>query len=204
MDDVIKHYNKLIEEDNDPFSDPEPIRQYMDKWDGQKFLNELQLSADKSVLEIGVGTGRLAVRIAPLCGSFVGIDVSPKTVERAKENLQKHINIALYLGDFLSYPFDSQFDIIYSSLTFMHIRDKQQAIDKVAELLKDDGIFVLSIDKNQSEYIDMGNRKLKIFPDSKNAIETYIKISRLDLQNQFDTEFAHIFTARKQMSRNLN
>jgi ubiquinone/menaquinone biosynthesis C-methylase UbiE len=33
----------------------------MDKWDGQVFIDELRLSSVKTVLEIGVGTGRLAL-----------------------------------------------------------------------------------------------------------------------------------------------
>ena len=36
MRDVIEHYNKLIDENNDPTCDPKPLRDYMDKWDGEK------------------------------------------------------------------------------------------------------------------------------------------------------------------------
>ena len=63
--DVIEHYDKLIDEGNDPFLDPKPLRDYMDKWDGQRFIDALSLDKTKSVLEIGVGTGRLAVRVIP-------------------------------------------------------------------------------------------------------------------------------------------
>mgnify|MGYP003320949059 CR=1 FL=1 len=48
------------------------------------FLNDkMQLSKDKTVLEIGVGTGRLAVRTAPLCKGFYGIDISTETIKTA-------------------------------------------------------------------------------------------------------------------------
>lgn len=30
---VIEHYDKLIEEKNDPVYDPKPLKEYMDKWD---------------------------------------------------------------------------------------------------------------------------------------------------------------------------
>lgn len=86
---VSKHYDLLIDENNDPARDPEPLREYMDKWDGQQFIDSLQLTKEKSVLEIGVGTGRLAVRVASECREFCGIDLSPKTAERAKENLKE-------------------------------------------------------------------------------------------------------------------
>lgn len=75
MNQVIEHYNLLIEEGNDPVRDPRPLQDYMDKWDGQDFIDKLKLDKTKSVLEIGVGTGRLAVKVVPLCGCFFGIAV---------------------------------------------------------------------------------------------------------------------------------
>ncbi|MEG2634122.1 MAG: GNAT family N-acetyltransferase, partial [Oscillospiraceae bacterium] len=33
------HYNTLIDENNDPVHDPEPLREYMNKWDGQEFID---------------------------------------------------------------------------------------------------------------------------------------------------------------------
>ena len=57
MRDVIDHYNKLIDEDNDPVRDHEPLRAYMDRWDGQEFIESMQLDKNTSVLEIGIGTG---------------------------------------------------------------------------------------------------------------------------------------------------
>lgn len=92
MKDLIKHYDLLIEENNDPVLDPKPLRDYMDLWDGTLFLQRMELSAAKRVLEIGVGTGRIALRVVPHCGDFCGIDLSPKTVLRAREHLLAHPN----------------------------------------------------------------------------------------------------------------
>lgn len=195
--DVVFHYDALIDESNDPVHDPKPLQDYMDKWDGQKFIDELQLSKDKSVLEIGVGTGRPAVKAAPFCGKFTGIDISPKTIERAKDNLVDYQNVTLIRDDFMTHEFNERFDVIYSSLTFMHIQDKLTAINKIAGLLAPGGRFVLSIDKNQNECIDMGNRILKICPDRSDDICGYIKAARMRLKKQLETEFAHIFVSIK-------
>ncbi|SHJ77561.1 Methyltransferase domain-containing protein [Anaerocolumna jejuensis DSM 15929] len=197
MNEVIDHYDKLIEENNDPFYDPKPLREYMDKWDGIDFIKEMQLAADKKVLEIGIGTGRIANRVAPLCKALVGIDMSPKTIEKATENLIRYNNIILYCADFMKYDFDCLFDVIYSSLTFMHIKEKQMAISKVAKLMKSNARLVLSIDKNQSEYIQMDNRKIKIYPDNRDEICSYIERADLQLKKQYETEFAYIFVAIK-------
>ena len=195
MNDVIKHYDGLIDENNDPVRDPQFLKSYMDKWDGHKFIDSLQLTKEKSVLEIGVGTGRLAVRVAPECREFCGIDLSPKTVKRAKENLKKQTNVTLVCGDFMSYDFGRKFDVIYSSLTFMHIKEKQAAINKVKSLLNNGGRFVLSIDKNQSDTIDYGTRKITVFPDCKENITEYINHSGMSLIKIFETEFAYVFVA---------
>lgn len=197
-DDVIRHYDLMIDENNDPVHDPEPLREYMDKWYGQQFIDLLQLTKGKSVLEIGVGTGRLAVRVAPECREIFGIDLSPKTAERAKENLKKQTNVTLVCGDFMSYEFGRKFDVIYSSLTFMHIKDKQAAINKVKTLLNISGRFVLSIDKIQSDTIEYGTRKIKIHPDRKEDIAEYINQSGMSLIKVFETELAEIFAAAKQ------
>ena len=192
---VIRHYDALVDEGNDPVFDPPMLREYMDKWDGQAFIEAMELNQEKSVLEIGVGTGRLAIQTAPLCGSFCGIDLSPKTVERAQKNLAGYANVTLLCGDFLTYPFCETFSVIYSSLTFMHIEDKQAALNKVAKLMKPGGRFVLSIDKNQSNIIDVGSRRLKIYPDKREDIENCIYKAGMKLIKRQETELAHIFVA---------
>ena len=194
---VLRHYDLLIDEKNDPVHDPVPLKEYMDKWDGQSFIDCMELDQTKSVLEIGVGTGRLALRVAPDCGDFAGIDISPKTIGRATENLSAFKNIQLICDDFVTYPFTQTFDVIYSSLTFMHFEDKLTAIVKIAGLLNPGGIFVLSIDKNQSEWIDAGTRKVRIYPDNPDDICCYMRAAHLKLEDQFETDVATIFSARK-------
>ena len=195
--DIIAHYDLLIDENNDPARDPEPLRQYMDKWDGQPFIDKMQLNNTKSVLEIGVGTGRLALRTAPLCRTFTGIDLSPKTIERAKENLSQLPNITLINADFTTHVFPHKFDVIYSSITFMHIQNKQSAIAKISSLLNTGGTFLLSIDKNPSDFINTGSSKLKIYPDAPAEILSCLNSANLTVTDRYETDFSIIFSARK-------
>lgn len=194
---VILHYDQLIEMNNDPVHDPAPLREYMNKWDGQGFIDRMLLDSSQSVLEIGVGTGRLALRVAPLCSNFHGIDLSPKTIQRAAENLVGIDNITLHCGDFLNFELTQQYDVIYSSLTFMHICQKQRAMDQVSALLKPHGRFLLSIDKNQANLIDTGISRITVCPDQPDVTARLIRSSGLTLLEQYETEFAHIFVAEK-------
>ena len=52
QDELVRHYDSLIDENNDPVLDPVPLQAYMDKWDGERFIDLLGLSPDKSVLEM--------------------------------------------------------------------------------------------------------------------------------------------------------
>jgi ubiquinone/menaquinone biosynthesis C-methylase UbiE len=197
MKEVIEHYNKLIDENNDPVRDSKPLKDYMDKWDGGRFIESMKLNKNKTVLEIGVGTGRLAMKVAPLCQLFLGIDISPKTITRAAENLSSCHNIKLICDDFMSFEFADCFDVIYSSLTFMHIEDKLSAIKKIASLLNGDGIFVLSMDKNRDKFIDMGTRKIEIYPDDPIITRDFILEANLNLVDEFETEHAYVIVCQK-------
>ena len=193
---IIAHYDGLIEMDNDPARDPKPLREYMNKWDGDAFFNLLALDKSKSVLEIGVGTGRLAMRAARECGRFTGIDIAPKTIARARENLAGTKNASLICGDFLEHEFAEKFDVIYSSLTFMHIQRKQDAAAKIASLLNDGGRAVISIDKNRQTFIDAGFGKLEIWPDDPGQITECFRKTGLRLETIEETEFAFILLGR--------
>jgi len=195
--DVITHYDLLIDEDNDSFYDTPELKEYMNKWDGQVFIDALQLGENKEVLEIGLGTGRIAVKVAPYCKRLTGIDISPKTIKRAKENLNEYSNISFINDDFNTYEFKQKFDVIYSSLTMMHFDNKKQVISKIDNLLKAKGIFCLSIDKDKSEYIDMGNRKIRIYPDNLDNILDTINLTKMSVKNVLETENGYIIVSKK-------
>lgn len=194
---VAAHYDAILEEGNDPVLDPPVLQAYMRQWDGDTFLDLLQLTKEKTVLEIGVGTGRLALQTAPKCKTFYGIDLSSKTIARAKRHLASFPNVHLLHGDFLSYPFSQTFDVIYATLTLLHIQEKEVAFHRVASLLRADGCFVLSIDKQASSVLKYGNRELRIFPDNPKETTALLQAAGLRVTNQTETPLAYLFKAEK-------
>ncbi len=157
----------------------------------------MKLDKTKTVLEIGVGMGRLALKTIPLRKKFFGIDISPKTIERAKHNLSQYQNAELKCGDFITCDFNASFDVIYSSLTFMHIKEKQECINKIYSLLNTKGYLILLIDKTQNECIDYGGRKIKTYPDNPDDTKEYFANSGLILLECIETELAYIFVGLK-------
>ncbi|MEK4512008.1 class I SAM-dependent methyltransferase [Paenibacillus sp. FSL K6-2524] len=115
---VLEHYELLIDEGNDPIQDPPQLQAYMNRWDGPSFFNELN-PENKIVLEIGVGTGRDAKTVLSMgCEFLVGIDISPKTINRARSNLSSFSNIELVMTDIINYNRPNTFDLAYCVLTF--------------------------------------------------------------------------------------
>ena len=81
----------------------------------------------------------------------------------------------------------------------MHFENKSQVISKVATLLRTGGIFCLSIDKSQDEYIDMGTRKIKVYPDTLDDITSHIEAANMFVSKIFETEKAYIIVSNKIM-----
>lgn len=197
MVNVAEHYDLLIENGNDPLLDSAKLCSYMDKWDGQVFIDELGLSSGKSVLEVGCGTGRLAKKIINSIENYVGIDISPKTIERAEKYFAKNPSMRFICGDFLGYRFNRSFDVVYSTLTFMHIENKKSAIDKIFDVMNDNGKVVISIDKNQSRYIDTGYSKIHIYPDDPIDLQRLLSAGGFTRVKVQEIEFAFILSAYK-------
>ena len=80
----------------------------------------------------------------------------------------------------------------------MHFKNKVTVITKVDKLLNDNGIFCLSIDKNQNEYIDMGTRKIKVYPDNTDNIVSIIGETEMSVVDVIETDNAYIIVSRKQ------
>ena len=194
---LVNYYDMLVKDGDDPVHDNKVLKEYMDKWHGPKFIKALKVDKSKSVLEIGAGTGRMAVQIIQSCGFYTGIDVSPKAVICLNNNLSRHFNKELICDDFLKHKFMDKFDIIYSTLTFFHIQDKRHAILKISNLLKANGRFVLSISKDNSDEIIYNGRKLVLFPDNMQNIKNIIVYSGLTINDIAETEFAFIFICDK-------
>jgi len=193
-----EHYDRLIDEGNDPVLDSPVLREYMDGWDGDALLDALKLTPACRVLEIGVGTGRLALRALRVgCAEFVGMDLSEKTLETARRHLAAYENVRLVQGEFPQNLPEGLFDRIYSSLTFMHIRDKEAACRAIAALLAPGGRAVISLDRERSGVLDMGERAVRTYPDEPEAITGFLRNAGLTVDPVRTLERAWLVIAER-------
>lgn len=112
-------------------------------------IEQLQLGANDLLLEIGSGTGSLAIEAARHCRSVVGFDVSEVMREyaRGKAMAEGLTNVAFQRGGFLTFELPERlFDAAVSQIALHHLPDfwKGVALSRVAKALKPGGRFVLN------------------------------------------------------------
>ena len=98
------------------------------------------------ILEIGCGIGRIMSMMAEIFGEVIGVDVSKKMIEIAKEKLSKFQNCKVYEnnGKELSMFSDNYFDFCYSVIVFQHVPNKEiisNYVKETARILKPGSVF---------------------------------------------------------------
>ena len=110
--------------------------------------NLLRIKKSDLILEIGTGTGELALNISAYCKQVVAIDVSKTMINfaRMKAEAQNKTNIQFYNAGFLTYENrDDPFDVIITQLALHHLPDywKMIALKRIYGTLKEGGKFYL-------------------------------------------------------------
>lgn len=127
------------------------------------YLDEIK-NADGTVLEVGVGTGRIFIPALNNGADMYGIDQSKLMLENLKEKLDKKDNDRIWLQDVRELKLEKKFKLIISPFrVFQHlysIGDQIKALDKIYEHLEVGGrfifdVFVPDIEKLASERNDI-------------------------------------------------
>jgi ubiquinone/menaquinone biosynthesis C-methylase UbiE len=112
-------------------------------------LDQAKIGAAHRVLDIGCGTGTLALEIKSLHPdvAVTGLDPDPKALARSRRKaVRAGLSIRFDEGfsDRLPYA-DASFDRVLSSFMFHHLRteDRERTLREVARVLQDGGSFHL-------------------------------------------------------------
>ncbi len=120
---------------------------YLNSFERQELLRMLGADLDgKEVLDLGMGTGRLAQLLLSRGVKLTGVDISQEMVEKFKSKFSQAEAVK---ADVRELPFaDESFDIALAAFLIVHLRDLEEFFDEVYRVLKPGG-FILVTNINQ-------------------------------------------------------
>lgn len=117
---------------------------YLNSFEQGKILPLLKDIKDAEVLDIGAGTGRLALELSNRGAKVTALDVSENmlAVLKRKDAGRK---IVTAIGDAEDLPLDdAHFDIVIATFLIVHLKNPTRFFDEVYRVLKDGGIFLVT------------------------------------------------------------
>ena len=142
-----------------------------DKATREKLIELAGPTAGEKVLDVGCGTGTLAVAIKPLVGAgeVHGIDASPEMIQVAKEKSTRDgsaIDFRVALIEAIPFP-EASFDLVTSSLMLHHLPDdlKAKGLLEIRRVLKPGG-RLMAVDFAAHSHSPLGHL-LSIFGHSR-------------------------------------
>jgi len=101
-------------------------------------LEHADVDSDETVLDLGCGTGAIALGLAADAGRVVGRDISEGMMDQAREKAAERglENVAFGEGRFREPNYDGDVDVVTSNFAMHHLADdeKREAIDVIADL----------------------------------------------------------------------
>lgn len=129
---------------------PEQFDKYRPRYSDELFADLIEYAAigpDKTVLEIGPGTGQATDPILNTGCSYNAIELGENLFEMMKRKYGHYPNFSIVNDDFITHDFgDKKFDMIYSAATIQWIPE-DIAFSKTFKLLKPGGTLAMMLIK---------------------------------------------------------
>jgi len=124
----------------------------------QRTANLARMQPGEQVLDVGCGTGTLAMEVARRvgrAGRVAGVDPGTQQIARARRSAaRRHVPIDFQIGMIEQLPFpDQSFDVVFATLMMHHLPAslKRQGLAEIARVLKPGGRLVIADFKRKQE-----------------------------------------------------
>ncbi len=136
----MEKMNKSMSEFFDGLSENWDKNELSSKNQRKEFLSFLDIKEGEKVLDLACGTGVITsiLQEKSKC-EVIGLDISPKMIEKAKEKEKNNPNIHYFVGDFITYDFNEKFDHIVVFNAYPHFLDRNAFKEKVLKSLNKNG-----------------------------------------------------------------
>jgi SAM-dependent methyltransferase len=115
-----------------------------------EYIRNNNLKVD-NFLEIGIGTGDMIDSLSPYFVSGIGTDIGREAIELAKHNISDS-KIKFELKDIFESQEKDKYQLIVALEVIEHIEDDKGAINKINDLLTEDGKFIMSVPAHQRKW----------------------------------------------------
>lgn len=107
--------------------------------------NEINLRANRVILEAGIGTGKTCSLLSKYDAEVIGIDISSKMLRKCRERTAEISGkFGLIQGDIMCLPFtSSNFDIAMLMHVFFFLKGWKEAIREIRRVVKPGGFLII-------------------------------------------------------------
>lgn len=166
-----------------------------------EFWQRLAAAQDGPVLELGCGTGRIAVPVARAGARIVGIDRSDEMLARARKRVMRARvggRLALVRGDIRDLPFTARtkFSAVLAAYGILQSltreRDLTRTFTSVARVLRRGGIFAIDVVPDLPKWDEYRNRISLSGRHGRHSTLTLVETVRQDRAKRltiFDQEY---------------
>ena len=132
------------------------------------------------VIDLGCGTGLCGVHIRPLAGRMIGVDLSPKMIDKARErNIYDELVVG-ELKDVLNQR-RGDVDLILAADVFVYVGELTGVFAAASTALRPGGTIAFSFEKTRENEPDLLLRESRRFSHSPAYIERLIRSTGLEL-----------------------
>ncbi|KKW42475.1 MAG: Methyltransferase type 11 [Candidatus Magasanikbacteria bacterium GW2011_GWA2_56_11] len=139
---------------------------YLNSFEQGKAIPLLGHVAGREILDVGAGTGRLALPLALSGARVTALDISAGMLSvLARKDRGKHVRTVL--GEAEALPFAGEtFDAVTAAFVIVHLKDPRRFFDEAYRVLKNGGLFLIT-NINQKDPPEINT------PEGNIVIESY-------------------------------
>lgn len=140
----------------------EIVEKYFDKWANDfillpdetsfhiveianKIKERLFMREEMTILDLGIGNGRIECALNLVKNNFIGIDISSEQLASAEKRMKKagiHIKLIKHNIETDIPLNDNSVDVVISNATFHHIKNKKRLFSEIFRILKREGKLI--------------------------------------------------------------
>ncbi len=110
-----------------------------------------------TVIDLGCGTGLAARAFASVARHIIGIDLSPRMIERARlTGLYSELDVAEIVEGLSRRP-DASADLVLAADVMVYVHDMAPLLAEVARVLAPGGLFALTLESHSGEGVVLGD-----------------------------------------------